>query len=89
MPNNVDTPFHHLNIIIQAAIDTVTTNVYYGSNAACWTPNKYLLFDPANTGTNMCDIEHFCALVVHPIMGETITSCMKLANDEKMQMQET
>ena len=84
-PNSVRIPLHHPNIITQAAVDAVTANVYYGSNAACWTPNKYLLFDPANTSTNMCDIEHFCALVVHPMTEETIPSYKKLANDEEIQ----
>ncbi len=27
------------------------------------------------------DIEHFCAPVVHPVMGETITQYKKLVND--------
>ena len=44
-------------------------------------PNKYLQFDPANTGTD-ADIEHFCAPVVHPVTGETITSYRKLAKDQ-------
>ena len=41
-------------------------------------PNKYLQFDPANTGTD-ADIEHFCAPVVHLVTGETITSYRNLA----------
>ena len=49
-------------------------------NSACWTPNKYLQFDHANKGTYV-DIEHFCAPVVHPETGETITSYRKLAKD--------
>ena len=57
--------------------------VYYGANSACWTPNKYLQFDPANTDANI-DIEHFCAPVVHPETGETITSYRKLAKDKVM-----
>ena len=43
-------------------------------------PNKYLQFDPANTGTDI-DIEHFCVPVVHPETGKTITSYKKLAKD--------
>ena len=59
-------------------------NVYYGANTACWTPNKYLQFDPANTGMEAVDIEHFCVPVVHPTTGETITSYKKLAKDEEL-----
>ena len=56
----------------------------YGANTACWMSNKYLQFDPANTGTDSIDIEHFCAPVVHPTTGETITSYKKPAKDEEL-----
>ena len=68
-PNSTRTPLHQPNIITQAAIDMLTANVYYGANTACWTPNKYLQFDPAETGTGPVDIEHVCAPVVHPTTG--------------------
>ena len=55
-------------------------NVYYGATSACWTPNKCLQFDPANTGTDV-DTEHFCAPVVHPETSETVTSYRKLSKD--------
>merc|ERR1711966_341571 len=79
-PNSGRIPLHQPNIITQAAIDRLTDDVYYGANSACWTPNKYLQFDPVNTGTDI-DIEHFCTPVVHPETGETITSYRKLAKD--------
>lgn len=59
--------------------------ITYDNATSIWMPNKYLPFDPTNTGTDMCDIEHLCASVVHPTTGETITSYQKLANDEEMQ----
>ena len=80
-PNSARIPLHQPNIITQAAVDELTANVYYGAHAACWMPNKYLQFDPANTNAN-ADIEHFCAPVVHPVTGETITSYKKLAKDQ-------
>ena len=61
----------------------LTVNVYYGANTVCWTSNKYLQFDPTISGTNPIDIEHFCAPLVHPTMGETITSYRKLATDKE------
>ena len=74
---------HKPNIITQAVIDMLTVNVYYGANTACWTPNKYLQFDPTIIGTNPIDIEHFCAPVVHPTMKKTITSYRKLAKKDE------
>ena len=59
----------------------LTANDYYGANTVCWTPNKYLQFDPTISGTDPVDIEHFGAPLVHPTMGETITSYRKLAKD--------
>ena len=61
------------NIITQAAVDAVTANVYYDDNMYAWAPSKYLRGDKGNSNTNH-DIKHFCALVVHPKTGETITS---------------
>ena len=80
-PNSARIPLHQPNTITQAAVDELTANVYYGANSACWTPNKYLQFDPANIGTD-ADTEHFCAPVVHPETEETITSYRKLAKDQ-------
>ena len=83
-PNSTHISLHQPNIITHVAIDAVTANVYCGTNAACWTPNKYLLFDPASTDINMTDIEHFCASIVHPTTGETMSRYRKLVNDEEM-----
>ena len=57
-PNSARIRLRQPNIITQAAVDALTANVYYGANTACWMPNKYLQFDPANTGTD-ADINIF------------------------------
>ena len=79
-PSSGRIPLHQPDIITQAVIDLLTEDVYYGANLAFWTPNKCLQFDPVNTGTDV-DTEHFCAPIVHPETGETITSYRKLAKD--------
>ena len=81
-PNSARIPLHQPNIITQAVINVLTANVYNGANTACWVPNKYLLFDPTISGTDLVNIGHFCALVVHPTLGETIPSYKKLAKDK-------
>ena len=88
-PRSSRIPLYQPSTITQAAIDAVTVNVYYGGDAATWTPNKYLKFDPANTDKNRCDIERLCTPVVHPTTGETITSYRKLANNEEMRETQT
>ena len=50
-----------------------------------WLPNKFTLPSPTapmkQMGTSNLDIEHFCAPVVHPITGETISKYKKLMTD--------
>ena len=51
-----------------------------------WLPNNFIVSQPAQQnhhGTTIgdIDVEHFCALVVHQVTGETITSYKKLADD--------
>ena len=51
-----------------------------------WLPNDFIVAQPAqqnHDGTTIgdIDVEIFCAPVVHPVTGETITSYKKLADD--------
>ena len=51
-----------------------------------WLPNGFIVAQPAqrnHDGTTIGDVdmEHFCAPVVHPVTGKTITSYKKLADD--------
>ena len=70
------------NLISQEAVNAVTESAVYANNAV-WTPSKYLLANVSTSaGSNLDgDIEHFCAPVIHPETGETITSYKKLARD--------
>ena len=74
-------------MISQEAINLVTEATYYGDNMDVWTPNVFLTADTSSShGTSNydADIEHFCAPVVHPDTGETISNYKKLANDPVM-----
>ena len=46
-------------------------------------PSKFIVANPTARNDNVSDldIEHFCAGVVHPTTGKTITQYRKLAND--------
>ena len=68
-------PLCQPNLISQEAVNAVTESAVYANNAI-WTPSKYLLANVSTSaGSNLDgDIEHFCAPVVHPETGETITS---------------
>lgn len=81
-PNSARIPIYQPNIITQEAVDAITANVYYNDDTYTWTPRKYLQGEKDINYDR--DIEHFCALVVHPETGETITSYKKLANDPRM-----
>ena len=50
-----------------------------------WTPSLFITLGPTQTDNFNINIEHFCALVVHPITGETIANHKKLATDPVMQ----
>ena len=70
------------HIISQEAINLVTTNVY-GDTSNRWLPDNFITASPTAKPTNSYDVEleHYCALVVHPVTGVTITQYRKLAND--------
>ena len=81
-PNSARILIHQPNIITQAAVDAITANVYYNDDTYAWTPRKYIQGKKEENADH--DIEHFCAPVVHPDTGETITNYKKLANDPIM-----
>jgi len=79
-PNRI--PVYSPNIISQEAVNLVTSNVYY-KNDDTWTPTSFLTSAPSKLGSSNfdVDIEHFCAPVIHPTTGETITQYKKLIKD--------
>ena len=80
--NSARIPLHHPNIITQAGVDAITANVYYNDDKYAWIPRKYIQCEKEKGADH--DIENFCAPVVHPDTGETITSYKKLINDLRM-----
>ena len=62
------------------------TNKVYGELDNVWLPDTFIVANPTARNTNMndLDIEHFCAGVIHPTTGETITQYRKLARDPAM-----
>lgn len=61
-------------------MDAITANVYYNGDTYAWTPRKYLQREKEEAHAEH-DVEYFCAPVVHPETGETITRYKRLAND--------
>ena len=75
----------HVNIVSPEAVNFLIAKVYAEVDET-WLPNDFIVAQPAqrnHDGTTIgdIDVEHFCALVVHPATGETITSYKKLADD--------
>ena len=73
-------------MISQEVINFVTESVH-GTNMDIWTPEVFLTADTSSsygTSNHDADLEHFCAPVVHPEMGETITRYKKLQRDPIM-----
>ena len=58
-----------------------------------WVPRDLLIGNVTERSDKLnaynVDIEHFCAAVVHPDTGETITQYKKLANDNNTEVKET
>ena len=70
------------NIISQEAVNHITNKVYYKEKQQPWLPRSFITSSPTKIGENYdVDIEHFCASVVHPVTGETITQYRKLVKD--------
>ena len=75
------------NIISQEAVNFVTASVY-GETGTIWLPQEFVFASTGNDVTNnntTCKIEHFCALVIHPVTGESITQYKKLQRDPLLQ----
>ena len=74
------------NIISQEALNLLTDRVW-DESPTLWTPREFLESYPTEikTGESIfdVDIEHFCAAVIHPETGETITKYKVLANDQR------
>ena len=81
-PNSKLIPMARSHIISQEAIKLVTSNVYGDANNF-WLPDDFITTNPTAKPTNAYDVEleHYCAPVVHPVTGVTITQYNKLAND--------
>ena len=81
-PNSFRIPLANPNIISQDAVNLLTDNVFK-DNDEKWRPDAFITANPTGRNQNVydADIEHFCAPVVHPTTGETITQYRKLAND--------
>ena len=84
-PNCNRIPINSPNIISQEAVNFLTDHVWNALDEV-WTPDQILEHSPtarwSATINQAVDIEHFCAAVVHPVTGETITQYKKLANDK-------
>ena len=70
------------HIISQESINFVTNNVYEDTSN-CWLPNDFITASPTDKPKNAYDVElyHYCAPVVHPVTGVTITQYRNLEND--------
>ena len=82
-PNSWRIPFfNHSHIISQEAVNLVTEKVLYVEPVYQWTPRAFVTESPTTRNANLdVNIEHFCAPVIHPITGETITKYQKLIID--------
>ena len=75
------------NIISQEAANFVTAALY-GETGNTWLPKEFVFASTGNDVTNnnaTCKIEHFCAPVIHPVTGESITQYKKLQRDPLLQ----
>ena len=74
--------FNHSHNISQEAVNLVTEKLFYGKPVYHWTPRAFVTEIPTTRNANLdVEIEHFCAPVIHPITGETITKYQKLVKD--------
>ena len=82
-PNSLRLPyFNHSHIISQEAFNLVTEKLFYGEPVNQWTPWTFGTASPTNINADLdWDIDHFCAPVIHPITGKTITKYQKLVKD--------
>ena len=71
----------------------MVTNQTWDDTEDIWIPRDLLIGNvtgrPNKNNAYDADIEHFCAAVVHPDTGETITQYKKLANYNNKDVKET
>ena len=72
-------------MISQEAVNFISEKVY-NEDPTTWMPESFITSSPSLSPKNNyeVDIEHFCAPVIHPITGETITKYQKLIKDPHM-----
>ena len=79
-------------MISQEALNLVTQRTW-NTPGDEWTPRDLLDHSPTERATqdnfHEADIEHFCAAMVHPKTGKTITQYKKLAKDANPEIRET
>ena len=80
-PNGTQIPICSPNNISQEAINFIYSQCY-NDPGETWVSDVLITFIP-DTGPSGADIniEHYCAPVMHPVTGETITQYKKLKND--------
>ena len=80
-PNGMQTPIGIPHLISQEAVNFISTQCY-GDPSMTWIPDN-LVTTSKDLGQDPYDvnIEHYCAPIVHPVTGKTITQYKKLAND--------
>ena len=93
VPNSNRIPsFSHHNIISQEAVNQLTQMVW-DTPGEEWMPRDFLDHSPTERATqenfHNVNIDHFCAAMVHPDTGETITQYKKLARDSNPKIRET
>ena len=69
-------------MISQEAVNFIREKVY-NKNPTTWMPETFITSSPSTAPKNNyeVDIEHFCAPVINPVTGETITKYCKLIKD--------
>ena len=72
----------HLHMISQEAVNLLT-NIVYKDVRNMWLSDDFITDSSTSKSPDHYDIDikHFCAAVVHPETGETITQYNKLAKD--------
>ena len=82
-PNSSRIPFfNHSHIISHEAVNIVTEKVLYGKPLYHWKPGTFVTEITTTRNKNLdVNIEYFCAPVIHPITGKTITKYQKLVKD--------
>ena len=91
-PNSNRMPLVTPHMISQEAVNYLTDKVW-DCTTGVWAAKEILVEEATNTDhqNNLqdVDVEHFCAAVVHPETGETITQYKKLINDPNPTLRRT